>query len=105
MIKINELLILIIGTNLIIIMLSEKLYPPPKKSCMISFVFKTLKKLMYSHRKQISKLLGEKAMATHSSTLAWEIPWTEEPMGYSPWGFQELDTTERLHFHFSLSCT
>ena len=23
----------------------------------------------------------EKAMATHSSTLAWEIPWTEEPSG------------------------
>ena len=22
---------------------------------------------------------GEKAMATHSSTLAWKIPWTEEP--------------------------
>ena len=26
-------------------------------------------------------------------------------MGYSPWGRGELDTTERLHFHFSLSCT
>ena len=25
-------------------------------------------------------------------------------MGYSPWGREELDTTERLHFHFSLSC-
>ena len=24
---------------------------------------------------------------------------------YSPWGCEELDTTERLHFHFSLSCT
>ena len=24
--------------------------------------------------------------------------------GYSPWGCQELDTTEQLHFHFSLSC-
>ena len=28
----------------------------------------------------------EKEMATHSSILAWEIPWTEEPGGYSPWG-------------------
>ena len=28
----------------------------------------------------------EKEMATHSSTLAWEIPWTEEPGGCSPWG-------------------
>ena len=26
-------------------------------------------------------------------------------MGCSPWGREELDTTERLHFHFSLSCT
>ena len=25
-------------------------------------------------------------------------------MGRSPWGREELDTTERLHFHFSLSC-
>ena len=24
-------------------------------------------------------------MATHSSILAWENPWTEEPVGYSPW--------------------
>ena len=36
----------------------------------------------------------EKAMATHSSTLAWRIPWTEEPGGYSPQGRQESDTTE-----------
>ena len=27
----------------------------------------------------------EKEMATHSSILAWRIPWTEEPGGYSPW--------------------
>ena len=26
------------------------------------------------------------------------------PVGCSPWGLEELDTTERLHFHFSLSC-
>ena len=36
----------------------------------------------------------EKEMATHSNMLAWEIPWTEEPGGYSPWGCKELDTTE-----------
>ena len=40
----------------------------------------------------------EKEMAPHSSTLAWRIPWREEPVGYSPWGHKELDTTERLHF-------
>ena len=26
-------------------------------------------------------------------------------VGYSPWGYEESDTTGRLHFHFSLSCT
>ena len=91
-------------------------------------------------------------MAPHSSTIAWKIPWMEEPgrlqsmgslrvghdwatslslftfmhwrrkwqptpmflpgesqgrgslVGCSPWGRKESDTTERLHFHFSLSC-
>ena len=43
-------------------------------------------------------------MAAHSSTLAWKIPWTEEPGGCSPRGHEELDRTERLPFHFSLSC-
>ena len=94
----------------------------------------------------------EKAMAIHSSTLAWKIPWTEEPgrlqslgslrvrhdrvtllslftfmhwrrkwqptpvilpgesqgrwslVGCHLWGHTESDMTERLHFHFSLSC-
>ena len=35
-------------------------------------------------------------MATHSSILAWRIPWTEELAGYSPWGRKESDTTEQL---------
>ena len=39
-----------------------------------------------------------KEMATHSSTLAWKIPWTEEPGGCSLWGRKESDMTERLHF-------
>ena len=91
-------------------------------------------------------------MAPHSSTLAWKIPWMEEPgvlqsmgslrvghnwatslwlftlmhwrrkwqptpvflpwgsqgqgslVGYSPWGHEESDMSERLDFHFSLSC-
>ena len=38
--------------------------------------------------------LLEKEMATHSSILAWKIPWTEEPVGYSPWGRKESDMTE-----------
>ena len=41
----------------------------------------------------------EKEMATHSSTLAWKIPWTEERgSSYSAWGRKESDTTEQLHF-------
>ena len=44
----------------------------------------------------------EKGMATHSSTLAWKIPWTEErSSSYSAWGRKESVTTERLHFHFT----
>ena len=44
-------------------------------------------------------------MAPHSSTLAWKIPWMEEPGGLQSMGLLESDTTERLPFHFSLSCT
>ena len=45
--------------------------------------------------------LLEKEMATHSSTLAWKIPWTESVVGYSPWGHKELDITEELHLFVS----
>ena len=37
----------------------------------------------------------EKGKATHSSILAWRIPWT------SPSGSKESDTTERLSLHFT----
>ena len=30
----------------------------------------------------------QKEMATHSSILAWRIPWAEEPGGYSPWSLK-----------------
>ena len=37
----------------------------------------------------------EEGMGTHSSILAWKIPWTERSlMGYSPWGRKESDMTE-----------
>ena len=43
-------------------------------------------------------------MATHSSILAWRIPWTEEPGGLQSMGFIELDMTEHtLKSHFWLS--
>ena len=56
--------------------------------------------------KLLMRTLGkdpEKAMALDSSTLAWKIPWTEGPGGLQSMGSLESDTTERLHFHFSLS--
>ena len=46
--------------------------------------------------------LWEKAMAPHSSTLAWKIPWTEEPGRLQSMRSLRV-TTEWLHFHFSLS--
>ena len=36
----------------------------------------------------------EEEMATHSSILAWEIPWTEEPDRLQLWGRKESDTAE-----------
>ena len=48
--------------------------------------------------------LTEKAMTPHCSTLAWKIPWMEEPGGLQSMGSLESDTTEQLHFPFSLSC-
>ena len=49
--------------------------------------------------------LLEKGTAAHSSILAWRIPWTEEPAGYSPWGRRELDMAERLTLPFSGAVT
>ena len=46
---------------------------------------------------------SEKAMAPHSSTLAWKLPWKEEPGRLQSMGSGKSDMTERLHFHFSLS--
>ena len=40
------------------------------------------------------RLLVEKEVATHSSMLAWIMPWTKEPGGYSTWDLIELDTTQ-----------
>ena len=49
------------------------------------------------YKRPIQSLGGEdpleKEMATHSSILAWEIPWIEEP-GYNTWDLKELDMTE-----------
>ena len=42
----------------------------------------------------------ELEMVTHSSILAWGIPWTNEPG--SPWGCKELDMTESQSIHINL---
>ena len=42
----------------------------------------------------------EEKIATHSSILAWKIPWTEEPGRLrKPWGCKESDMTEQLSMH------
>ena len=50
----------------------------------------------------LEDLLEEK-MATHSSILTWEIPWTEEPGGLHPWGHQrvgcDLETKQQHKNH------
>ena len=51
----------------------------------------------------------EKEMATHSSFLAWEIPWTEEPSGLQSMGSQKSDTTQQLtlsliYIHLNILC-
>ena len=42
----------------------------------------------------VRKISVEKKMTTHSNMLSWEMPWTEEPGGYSPLGRKELDRTD-----------
>ena len=35
-------------------------------------------------------------MVTHSTVLAWRVPWTEDPGRLQPWGHKGWDTTEQL---------
>ena len=41
----------------------------------------------------------EKGMVTHSSILAWRIPWIEEPGRLQSMGCKELDSTEQLTYN------
>ena len=62
-----------------------------------------LERLRSSSSSSSSRLLREKAMAAHSSTLAWKIPWTEEPGRLQSMGSQSQtrlsDFTFTFHFH------
>ena len=42
-------------------------------------------------------------MAAHFSTLAWKIPWTEEPAGLQSIASQESDVTDHAYAHFYLA--
>ena len=61
-----------------------------------------VKKLPTKQKTQVQSLGWEdpleESRATHASILAWRIPCTEEPGGYSPWGHKESDTTEQLTY-------
>ena len=63
-------------------------YFSPKKSVEASLVAQRIKRLPTVQETQVRSLVWEdpleKEMATHSSILAWRIPRTEEPVGYSP---------------------
>ena len=39
----------------------------------------------------------QEEMATHSSNLAWKIPWTEEPGGLNPWGHRDWTDQPTMH--------
>ena len=47
----------------------------------------------------------DKEMSTHSSILAWRIPWTEEPVGYSPKGWKRVGYNLVIKQHFRLNKT
>ena len=59
-----------------------------------SLVAQTIKRLPAVRETQVQSLdweeLLEKEMATHSSTLAWKSPWTEEPGGLQSIGSQRV---------------
>ena len=68
-----------------------------------------VKKLPAMQETQVQSLSWEdhleKERATHSGSLAWEIPWTEEPGGLPSLGSQESDTSEQLNNHHLLLST
>ena len=68
-----------------------------------------VKKLPATQETQVQSLSWEdhleKERATHSGSLAWEIPWTEEPGGLPSLGSQESDTSEQLNNHHLLLST
>ena len=85
---------------LILILYFDSLCFWHRKIELLTIIF-TMKKATFACT---HKTLAEKAMAPHSSTLAWKVPWMEKPGRLQSMGLLRVGTTERLHFRFSLSC-
>ena len=70
----------------------------------LGFVAQTVKNLPAMQETWVRSLGGkdflEKGLATHSSILAWRIPWTEEPGGLRSMGSQSPPGLSDKHFHF-----
>ena len=81
--------------------------PLPQFYRLTSLVAQMVKRLPTMRETRVRSLgqedLLEKAMATHSSTLALKSQGWRSLVGYSPRDRRELDTTERLHFHSASS--
>ena len=64
---------------------------------MHTYIAQLVKNLSSMQETRVQYLAGEdpleKEMATHSSILAWRIPWTEKPGGLQSMGSQESDMT------------
>ena len=73
----------------------------PPTPFLTSLVVQMVKRLPTMWSAQVRSVGREdplgKEMAAHSSTLAWEIPWTKSVVGYSPWGHKDSNMTS-LHF-------
>ena len=75
------------GTNLLDALISD-FYPAPELWDHVSIV---LSHVIY---RPLLQPTSEKAMAPHSSTLAWKIPWTGEPGGLQSMGSHRVRPTE-----------
>ena len=73
-------------------------HPDPYLTSLVSQMVKGLPTMWEAWAQSLGREdLLEKEIATHSSILAWKIPWTEEPGRLQSMG-SELDMTEQLHF-------
>ena len=75
-----------------------------KPALVCSLVAQTVKRLPTMQETRVQSLgredVLEKEMATHSSILAWKIPWMVEPGRLQSMGSQRDGLTEQHHFHF-----